>query len=88
MHAADDQLEILLPDDARRLAREQVERGAYASVREYVANLIRQDRLRQESEEEVLRKRLASGPPVEMADADFQNIRQRLNGEIARRRVD
>jgi Arc/MetJ-type ribon-helix-helix transcriptional regulator len=88
MQAADDQLEILLPDDARRLAREQVDRGAYGSVREYVANLIRQDSLRQQNEEEVLRKRLASGPPVEMTDADFHNIRRRLEGEIARRRVD
>jgi len=82
-------LNISLPDDVSALADEQVASGRYASHSDYVASLILQDlqRLEQERAQAVLRQRLQSGPSRQMADADFDRIRQRLETEIAQRRT-
>jgi Arc/MetJ-type ribon-helix-helix transcriptional regulator len=80
-------LHIHLPDDAQRLADEQIARGRFETVGDYIASLIRRDRWTAQLDEHqsVLKARLRSGPPAEMADDDFEVIRTRLETEIARR---
>lgn len=78
-------LSIEIPEDVRVAAEEAVASGRFATVSEYVAALIRADQRRSELEAH-LRRRIESGPAVEMGDEDFNRIRERLEGEIARRR--
>lgn len=81
------EVSIALPDDLKDAVDEAVAQGQFPSRSEYLANLIRRDRDRiHEEHEAVLRQRLESTPVTEMTDADFDRIRQRLEGEIARRR--
>lgn len=80
-------LQIDLPEDARRLADEELASGRFPSLSEYLATLIREDRRRaDEHVGEILRARLQSGPSTEMTDAAFDDIRTRLEAEIRRRR--
>jgi antitoxin ParD1/3/4 len=81
-------LNISLPEDVRELADRQVSSGRYASVSDYVANLIREDRERLErgAVEAKLLERLRAAPARPMSDADFDTIRGRVEHEIARRR--
>ncbi|WP_428937052.1 ribbon-helix-helix domain-containing protein [Fontivita pretiosa] len=80
-------LDISLPEDVRALAEQRVAGGGYASLSEYLADLIRRDqqRIERERTEQHLLDRLQSGPPREMTDRDFDQIRQRVEDEIARR---
>jgi Arc/MetJ-type ribon-helix-helix transcriptional regulator len=79
---------LSLPEDIGALAEEQVAAGRFASLSEYVASLIRDDRQRLEqlAAEAKLRQRIDSGPSVEMTDDHFDRIRERLEAEITRRR--
>jgi len=79
---------ISLPEDVGALADEQIAAGRFASLSEYVASLIRDDRQRLEhlAAEAKLRQRIESGPSVEMTDDHFDRIRERLEAGIARRR--
>ena len=79
---------ISLPDDVGALADQQIATGRFASLSEYVASLIREDRQRLEhfAAESKLRQRIQSGPSVEMTDDHLEGIRQRLETEIAHRR--
>lgn len=80
-------LQIDLPDDVRRLADEEIASGRFANLSEYLATLIREDRDRADQRvREVLKARLQSGPSQEMTDSAFDDIRDRLETEIARRR--
>jgi Arc/MetJ-type ribon-helix-helix transcriptional regulator len=73
-------LQIDLPEDVRRLADEEVASGRFASLSDYLATLIRQDRAStaDENVRKTLRARLQSGSSQEMGDADFDRIRDRL----------
>ena len=81
-------LDISLPDDVKALAEAQVADGRYPSVSDYVADLIRLDleRVERRRTAALLLKRVRSGPPSEVTDADFDHIRQKLETEIAQRR--
>jgi antitoxin ParD1/3/4 len=81
-------LQIKLPEDAQRLAEEQIAKGRFESMSDYIAALIRRDYQTVEGDavEEVLKHRLRSGAPTEMTDNDFDTIRTRLESEIIRRR--
>lgn len=80
-------LDISLPDEVKALAEAQVAGGRYPSVSEYVADLIRLDQQRMERRrtEALLLKRIRSGPARKMTDADFDQLRKRLEAEIAQR---
>lgn len=79
-------LQIDLPEDARRLADEEIASGRFANLNEYLAALIREDRRRaDERVHEILQARLQSGPGQEMTDAAFDDILDRLEAEIQRR---
>ena len=79
---------ISLPDDVRELLDQQVSNGRYASVSEYVASLIREDRdrLDRHQVEAKLLERIAAGPSRPMSNADFDAIRNRVEDQITRRR--
>ena len=81
-------LQIHLPDDAKQLADEQIARGRFNSISDYIVALIRRDHEEVEDEgvEELLKERLRSGPSTEMTDGDFDAIRARVEDEISRRR--
>lgn len=81
-------LQIHLPEDAKQLADEQIARGRFNNISDYIAALIRRDHqeLEDEAVEDVLKERLRSGPSTEMTDEDFNAIRSRLDAESARRR--
>ena len=77
---------ISLPEDVGALADEQIAAGRFASLSEYVASLIRDDRqrLEQPAAESKVRQRMHAGPSVEMTDDHFDCIRERLEAEISR----
>jgi antitoxin ParD1/3/4 len=81
-------LQIVLPDDVKSVAEREVAAGRYASLSEYVAELIRRDQQRTQGDQltSLLRDRLAAGPSVPMTSADFDAIRQRLDERAAQRR--
>jgi antitoxin ParD1/3/4 len=78
-------LDISLPDDVKALADQRASDGGYSSLSEYLADLIRRDRDQQQRTEQLLLRRLESGPSREMTEADFDQIRTRLNSEIKNR---
>jgi Arc/MetJ-type ribon-helix-helix transcriptional regulator len=81
------QLTLNLPDDLKFAAEQAVTEGRYASVSEYVSDLIRKDQCRGEEKriEQLLRQRVAA-PSAPMTDAEFDRIRQRLDSHIAQQR--
>ena len=86
-------LDISLPDDVKALADQNVARGRYPSLSEYVADLIRRDQEHANDEgdddrtEAHLLERMRSGASQEMTDADFDRIRQRVEHQIRQRRA-
>lgn len=70
-------LQIHLPEDAKQLADEQIARGRFNNISDYIAALIRRDHqeLEDEAVEDVLKERLRSGPSTGMTDDDFNAIR-------------
>jgi putative addiction module CopG family antidote len=80
-------LNITLSPDLRTAAERAVASGAFASIDDYIAALIRQDQARARAIESHLVERVESGPAVEMTAADFDAIRRRLDAEVAKRRA-
>ena len=81
-----DTMNIALPQTMKQFVQQQVARGEYSSVSEYVRDLIRSDqkeKARAALEAEVL-KGLNSGDSTPMTDQDWQQIR----GEIRKRHAD
>jgi antitoxin ParD1/3/4 len=70
-------MNVSLPDELRSYVDEQVDDGGYGSTSEYVRNLIRRDRDRQQ-----LRRVLLDGaesPPGPVADATYYaSVRDRI----------
>ena len=82
-------LDLSVPDDVKALADERVAEGGYASLSAYVAELIRRDQRERDElrhTEAILLQRLPAGASQPMTDADFDQIRNRLEGEITQRR--
>jgi Arc/MetJ-type ribon-helix-helix transcriptional regulator len=82
-------LSINVPDEIREAAEQVVAAGRFATVSEYIATLIRQDQvwIERQSLESHLVGRVDAGPSREMTDADFDDIRARLDDEVRRRRT-
>jgi antitoxin ParD1/3/4 len=71
-------MNISLPDQLKEFVDDQVGSGSYASVSEYVRDLIRNDEKckAQEKLEGMLMEGIHSGAPTEMTRQDWADIRQ------------
>ena len=70
-------MNIALPETMKQFVQEQVERGGYSSVSEYIRDLIRTDqeeKARSALETEILRG-LESGSATPMSSEDWAEIR-------------
>jgi antitoxin ParD1/3/4 len=79
---------VTLPDSIRLYVEEQVAKGGYGSVSEYVAHLIQTDQkeqVRTALEAEVL-KGLDSGESTPMTAGDWQQIREEVRSRHAVRK--
>lgn len=80
-------MNIALPDTMKRFVQEQVQKGGYSSVSEYIRDLIRLDqkeKARVALESEIL-KGLKSGDSTPMAPEDWQEIREEIRKRHAGR---
>ena len=79
-------MNISLPAVLRDFVAERVTGGAYSSASEYVRELIRADRQRQQGQarlEELLVEGIASGPAADWTDEDWTALRARVAGRVA-----
>ena len=82
-----DTMNIALPAAMKQFVQEQVQRGGYSSVSEYIRDLIRSDqreKARQALEAEVLES-LKSGGSTPMTPQDWAEIRAGVQGGHAKR---
>jgi len=82
-----DTMNIALPESIKEFVEQQVQRGGYHSVSEYVGELIRADwkeKARQGLESEVL-KGIQSGSSTPMTPEDWQELRDEVRRGQARR---
>ena len=92
-------MNVSLSPETQKLLEEQVRKGCFRSADEairaalrsldgatHIAEVVDLPAERREQIEKILVERLQSGPAKEMADADFDAIRVRLDDEIIRRR--
>ena len=83
-----DTMNIALPENMKQFVRQQVAKGGYSSVSEYIRELIRTDEkenARAALESEIL-KGLQSGDSTPMTDQDWREIRGEVRKRHARRR--
>ncbi len=83
-----DTMNVALPENMKRFVQEQVAKGAYGSVSEYIRELTRADKkekARAALENEIL-KGLQSGDSTPMTDRDWQEIRGEVRKRHARRK--
>ncbi|MBW4563357.1 MAG: YoaH family protein [Mojavia pulchra JT2-VF2] len=73
-------INIFLSDSMKIFVEEQVTKGGYASISEYLLELINQDQQRQAKEniEELLIEGLESGEAIEVTDEWWEQKRIRL----------
>ena len=82
-----DTMNIALPASMKQFVQDQVQRGGYSSVSEYIRDLIRSDqreKARQALEAEIL-KGLESGNPTPMTPEDWAEIRAEVRRRHANR---
>ncbi|HYW80071.1 MAG TPA: type II toxin-antitoxin system ParD family antitoxin [Thermoguttaceae bacterium] len=82
-----DTMNIALPQSMKQFVQQQVAKGGYSSVSEYIRQLIRTDekeQLRAALEVEIL-KGLGSGDSTVMTDQDWRQIRSEIRERHARR---
>lgn len=83
-----DTMNIALPENMKQFVRQQVAKGGYSSVSEYIRELIRTDEkenARAALESEIL-KGLQSGDSTPMTDQDWREIRGEVRKRHARRK--
>jgi antitoxin ParD1/3/4 len=83
-----DTMNIALPEGMKQFVQEQVAKGGYSSVSEYIRELIRTDereKSRAALESEIL-KGLRSGDSTPMTDQDWREIRAEVRKRHARRK--
>ena len=80
-------MNISLPDSMRAYIEEQVASGGYSTVSEYFRELVRQDQKQkaQERLEVLLLEGLDSGTATSMNAEDWENIRQSVREQVAKR---
>jgi antitoxin ParD1/3/4 len=76
---------ISLPEQMKAYVEEQVSKGGYGTVSEFVRDLIRQDQKRRAKEnlENLLLEGLESGDSTSMSAKDWDDIRQAVQGKIS-----
>ncbi len=81
-------MNISLPDQLKEFVDDQVGSGRYASVSEYVRDLIRDDEKRkaQEKLEGMLMEGIQSGASTEMTRQDWADIRQEALKQVEARK--
>lgn len=81
-------MNISLPDQLKQFVDEQMEKGRYSSVSEYVRELIREDEKRkaQENLEALLMEGLQSGPAKPMTRKDWDEIRSEALKQLEARK--
>jgi antitoxin ParD1/3/4 len=82
-----DTINVAIPETLKAFVQHQMERRGYASVSEYVRELIRNDQERQAiaSLEAEIVKGLESGPSTPMTPEDWQAIRHEVRRRSAQR---
>lgn len=83
-----DTMNIALPENMKEFVQEQVAKGGYSSVSEYIRQLIRADeneKARTALEAEILHG-LKSGDSTPMTDQHWQELRGKVRKRHARRK--
>lgn len=83
-----DTMNIALPENMKQFVHQQVAKGGYSSVSEYIRDLIRSDqrgKARAALEVEVL-KGIQSGDASAMTDEDWRDIRSEVRSRHAQRK--
>lgn len=77
-------MNVSLPDTMRDYIEEQVKKGGYGSVSEYIRDLVRQDQKQkaQQHLETLLLEGLDSGTVTPMSDCDWTEIRQVVQNRL------
>lgn len=80
-------MNISLPESMRTYVEEQVASGGYSTASEYFRELVRIDQKRKDNErlEALLLEGLQSGAATPITDKDWQDIRQAVREEAAKR---
>nr|WP_235355209.1 type II toxin-antitoxin system ParD family antitoxin [Aliterella atlantica] len=80
-------MNISLPESMRTYVEEQVASGGYSTASEYFRELVRTDQKRKDNErlESLLLEGLQSGTATPITDEDWQDIRQAVRKEVAKR---
>lgn len=81
-------MNMFLPESMRSYVEEQVAKGGYGTVSEYIRELIRQDQKRyaQENLEALLLEGLNSGAATGLAAQDWADIHVSVRQKLAQRR--
>ena len=81
-------MNISLPDSMRDWLDEQVTTGGYGTASEFVRELIRdaQKRAAQEKLEALLIEGLESGPPIEITEEYWKQLRARVSARLKNER--
>lgn len=77
-------MNISLPEPMKRFIEEEVSRGGYSTVSEYIRAILReaQKRKTQEKLEAMLLEGLESGPPTQMTKEYLNKIRQEAQSRL------
>lgn len=80
-------MNISLPESMRTYVEEQVASGGYSTASEYFRELVRIDQKRKDNErlEALLLEGLQSGAATPITDKDWQDIKQAVRKEAAKR---
>jgi antitoxin ParD1/3/4 len=83
-----DTMNIALPESLKMFVQEQVERGGYSSVSEYVRELIRAEQRRRHEEEvdRLLLEGIQSGSPIEVTPEYWEAKKKRLAARLSQAR--
>jgi antitoxin ParD1/3/4 len=90
------QLQISLPEEAKRFVEEQVASGRYQSPGDYLASLIEQARVQAAKEKlaELIREGMESGEAIEYSDEwwekrgdEIRGLGERINVEAAKEKL-
>ena len=71
-------LSILLPETIQSFVEQQVAKGGYSNVSEYILHLILQEQAKAERVEALLLESLDSGEPIEVTDDWWEQKRTQL----------
>jgi len=80
-------MNISLPDEMKTFVDNQITKGGFSTVSEYVRDLIRQDQKRaaQAKLEALLLEGINSGQPIEVTPEFWSNLREKAERRLADR---